>query len=293
MDFFVNLLVTGICVGLGYSLVAQGLNVTFWTVKVANFAHGGLMMVAAFVLSLLAAQGFPVIVSMLAGVAVVAVLAVLIERLAVRPVLRRGSGHGWVVSTLGAYIVLQGVATILWGTEARPVPSLFVDASDTVILFGARISAQSAMLAVVALLILLGLELAVRRTNTGVILRSVANDPELARVRGVNVEAMVTLSFVLSALLGAIAGFLIAPMTGVSAGFGFTFMLNGFAAMAVGGVGSSAGAILGGVSIGVIELMAAGYVSSTSQSAVAFVVLVLVLFLRPQGLLGRRVAVKV
>jgi len=293
MQFFFTLLLTGVCTGLGYSLVAQGMNVTYWTVKVLNFAHGGFMMVAAFVLYALVERGYSVPLAMLAGLVLVAALAVVIERVAVRPVLRIGAGAGWVVSTLGAYIVLQGVATLVWGTETYPVPSLFLDAEDTVSIFGIPVAAQSAMLAGVALIVFVLLEYLVRRTTTGLVLRSVSDDPALARVRGVNVESVVTLSFIISGCLGALAGFAIAPMTGVSAAFGFSYLLNGFAAMVIGGVGSSAGAMLGGVSIGVIQLMAAGYISSQTQNAVAFVVLILVLVARPQGLLGQKATVKV
>jgi branched-chain amino acid transport system permease protein len=293
MNFFFTLLVTGVCTGLGYALVAQGLNVTFWTVKVANFAHGGFLMVAAFLLVQLTNDGWPIGLAIVAALLAVGVLSVVIERIAVRPVLRTGGSAGWIVSTLGAYIVMQGVATLIFGTDLRPVPSLVFDSSDTFELFGIRVAAQAVFLALVAVVVLLALEALMRWSTTGVILRSIASDPDLARVKGVNVESMVTLSFFLGGLLGGVAGLVIAPMTGVSSGFGFSYLLNGFAAMAIGGIGSSAGALLGGVSIGIIQLMAAGYISSLTQTAVAFLVLIVVLMVRPQGLLGEKAVVKV
>lgn len=293
MNFFLQLLLQGLALGTAYALVGQGLNVTFWTVRVVNFAHGAFLMVAVFVTLSTWQAGVPLPLALLVGIGFVAVLGGLLERVAVRPVLRHVGGMGWIVATLGAAIVLEAVAEHIYGPQNRSFPGLFFEPGDVVQIAGVRMSLQLLLVAVVALLVLAAFEAAVRLTSWGMVLRATSHDSDLAQLRGIRVKRVVTTSFVISAALAGLAGVLVAPVTGVSPAFGFTLLLNGFAAAVVGGMGSSTGTLVGGLIVGVAELLVGGYISTSAQSAVAFVVLIGILMVRPHGLFGRSEVVKV
>ena len=293
MDFFLQLLLQGLALGAVYALVGQGLNVTFWTLGVVNFAHGALLMAAVYVALSLWQAGAPIAVAVVAGVGASAFLGAALERVAVRPVLRQSSSMGWIVATLGAAIFLEAVASEIYGSQSRAFPKIVFGAGDYVDLGPVRMSLQLLLVAAVALLILGGFELIVRRTTWGMTLQAVSHDQESARLRGIRVERIVTTSFLISGAIAGLSGVLIAPITGISPAFGFTFMLNGFAAAVVGGMGNSFGTLIGGLVVGAAELMVGGYISTSAQNAVAFAVLILILMARPAGLFGTKEVVKV
>ena len=293
MNFFLQLLFAGVSQGAIYALIAYGFNVTYWTLKVVNFAHGSCLMISVM-LSLAAYKlGLPILLAMLCGIAVTAVMVGVLERIAVRPVLERTSGMGWVVSTLGEGIVLQALATLVWGTQAMAFPAFLFESTDYLTLLGVQVSLQLVLVCVAALLVMLGLEALVRRTIWGKVLRAAAFDQESARLRGIPVQRVVTASFIVSGALAGLAGVLIAPISGIDPGFGLNLMIKGFVAAVVGGLGSSLGAMVGGLAVGVIELFVGGYISTAWRNGVVFVLLLLVLMLHPQGLLGHKPAVKV
>ena len=293
MNFFLQLLFAGISQGAVYALIAYGFNVTYWTLKVVNFAHGSCLMISVM-LSLAAYRlGLPIVVAMLCGILATGVMVGFLERIAVRPVLNRASGMGWVVSTLGAGIVLQALATLIWGTQAMAFPPFLFESTDYVTLLGVQLSLQLVLICVAALLVMLGLETLVRRTIWGKVLRAAAFDQESARLRGIPVQRVVTASFIVSGVLAGLAGVLIAPISGIDPGFGLNLMIKGFVAAVVGGLGSSLGAMVGGLAVGVIELFVGGYISTAWRNGVVFVLLLLVLMIHPQGLLGRKPTVKV
>ena len=293
MSFFLQLLLQGVALGTVYALVGQGLNVTFWTMRIVNFAHGSFLMIGVFLALSAVRAGVPLAAALLLGIAAVAALGVALERLAVRPVLRHAGGLGWIVATLGAAIVIQAVASEVYGPQARAFPDVVFGPGDFVRIAGVQMSLQLLLVAGVALAVLGLFELLIRRTSWGMVLQAVSHDPESARLRGIKVETVVTTSFAISGALAGLAGVLIAPITGISPGFGFLLMLNGFAAAVVGGMGSSAGTLIGGVAVGVAELLVGGYLSTSAQSAVAFAVLVGILMVRPSGLFGTREVQKV
>ena len=293
MNFFLQLLFAGISQGAIYALIAYGFNVTYWTLKVVNFAHGSCLMISVM-LSLAAYKlGMPVLPAMLCGIAATGALVAVLERIAVRPVLKRTSGMGWVVSTLGAGIVLQALATLIWGTQAMAFPPFLYESTDYLTMFGVQVSMQLVLVCVAALAVMLVLEALVRKTIWGKVLRAAAFDPESARLRGIPVQRVVTISFVVSGALAGLAGVLIAPISGIEPGFGLNLMIKGFVAAVVGGLGSSTGAMLGGLVVGVIELFVGGYISTAWRNGVVFLLLLLVLMVHPHGLLGRKAAVKV
>ena len=293
MGLFLQLVLQGLALGTAYALVGQGLNVTFWTTRVLNFGHGALLMTAVYLALVGITNGVPLIVSLLLAVALTALIGLVIEAVAVRPALKIEGGMSWIVATLGAGIVLEGVAEIAFGPEVRAFPGSFFPSDSTVRLGGVSLSTQLLVVSAICLAVLGLFELVMRRTVWGKVLKATSKDRDLAALRGINVPMVIRVSFMLSAALAALAGVLVAPITGVSPSFGFALLLNGFAAAVVGGVGNSFGTLVGGLTVGVAELLVGGYISSAAQGGVAFALLLVILMVRPNGLFGKREVVKV
>ena len=288
-DFFFSLLLAGISVGAVYALIALGLNLTFWTTKTLNFGQGSLMMLCAMLTVFLSSQGIAVALAVLGSLIVVAALGVFIERWTVRPALNASGGSmGWVVSTLGFGIFLQGMAAKYFGSQAMAFPDVIFSAQDNVTLFGQFVSLQYLVVLAVAVALILALELFVRRTVWGQAVHAVSLDPELALVQGIPVRRLILGSFMLSSVLAGVAGVLIAQIGGtVDPAFGFDLVLLGFVAAVLGGMGSSLGALAGGLLVGVISKLVGGYVSTAAEHGIAFALLMLMLAVRPQGLFAR------
>lgn len=288
MDFLLSLLIAGACVGSVYALVAVGLNFTFWTTKTLNFGQGAVMMVCAITTAVLASRGWALWSAALAGIALVALIGVLVERLAVRPALKAAGSLGWVISTLGFGILLQGIAAKFFGSQALAFPELLFRASDIVTLGGQPVSMQYAAIFGISVATIGALELLMRRTVFGSAVRAVAQDAELGAVQGLPVNLIVSGSFIASSVLAGVAGILVAQIGGtIDPAFGFELVLFGFVAAVIGGMGSSVGALVGGIGVGILSKLVGGYVSSAAEHGIAFAVLVAMLALRPQGLFGR------
>jgi branched-chain amino acid transport system permease protein len=288
-DFFFSLVLAGISVGAVYALIALGLNLTFWTTRTLNFGQGSLMMLCAMLTVFLSSQGIGMALAVTGSLLAVAALGVFIERWTVRPALKAGHGSmGWVVSTLGFGIFLQGMAAKYFGSQAVAFPDVVFSAQDNVTLFGQYVSLQYLVVLAVAVVLILLLELFVRKTVWGQAVHAVSLDPELALVQGMPVRLIILGSFVLSSALAGIAGVLIAQIGGtVDPAFGFDLVLLGFVAAVLGGMGSSLGALAGGLLVGVISKLVGGYVSTAAEHGIAFALLMLALAVRPQGLFGR------
>ena len=287
-DFFFSLVLAGLSVGAVYALVALGLNLTFWTTRALNFGQGSLMMLCAMLTVYLAAQGPALLLAVLGALAIIAALGMFIERFTVRPALKGGGSMGWVVSTLGFGIFLQGVAAKWFGSQAVAFPDILFSAQDYVSVFGQHVSLQYLLVLAVAVALILLLELFVRRTVWGQAVHAVSLDPELATVQGMPVRWIILGSFVASSLLAGVAGLLIAQIGGtVDPAFGFDLVLLGFVAAVFGGMGSSVGALVGGLVVGLISKLVGGYVSTAAEHAIAFALRMAMLALRPQGLFGR------
>jgi len=287
--FFFSLLLAGISVGAVYALIALGLNLTFWTTKTMNFGQGSLMMLCAMLTVFLSSQGLAMALAVFGSLLVVAAFGVFIERWTVRPALQASGGSmGWVVSTLGFGIFLQGVAAKYFGSQAVAFPDVVFTAQDFVTVFGQYVSLQYLVVLAVAVALILALELFVRKTVWGQAVHAVSLDPELALVQGIPVRLLVLGSFMLSSALAGVAGVLIAQIGGtVDPAFGFDLVLLGFVAAVLGGMGSSMGALAGGLLVGIISKLVGGYVSTAAEHGIAFALLMLALALRPQGLFGK------
>lgn len=294
MDFLFSLLIAGVSVGSAYALVAIGLNMTFWTTRTLNFGQGSLMMLCAMLTAFFASQGVWLALAVVAGLAVVGLLGIFIERFAVRPALKTEGSMGWMVATLGFGTLLQGIAAKYFGSQAVAFPEVLFSASDTVTIFGQPAALQYLVIFVLAVGLVALLELFLGKTIWGQVIRAVSFDQELGRVQGMPVGAIILLSFVASSVLAGVAGMLIAQIGGtVDPAFGFDLVLLGFVSAVLGGMGSSVGALVGGIVVGVLSKLVGGYISTAAEHGIAFALLMVMLAVRPQGLFARPEAVKV
>jgi len=275
----------GLTVGSIYALVALGFTIIFNASGIVNFAQGEFVMLGALLAVSLATAGVPLALCLVLSVIVVPLIGCLLERLFIRPLAGRPVLTPIIV-TIGASIFMHGVAALLWGKDALPLAPL--PGPPTIVVGGAVLQGQSLWILGCGLLAMVALRLFFTRTQTGRAMRANAVNRQGALLVGINPGRIVMLSFGLSAGLGALAGVLVAPIITASYGMGTMLGLKGFAAAILGGLGSSPGAIVGGLLLGVLESFAAGFISSGYKDAVAFVILLLVLFLRPAGLFGAR-----
>jgi branched-chain amino acid transport system permease protein len=295
-----QLLVSGLAVGSIYALVALGFVLIYNAVGVVNFAQGEFVMLPSYVavtfmLPAITVFGtivhwqLPVVAVYLLVLVSMAAFALLFNRIAYHPLRDRG----WmpvVISTIGVSIFLRNAVQQVWGSQPIVMPSLF--SVDTIFLGPLRIRPQDILiLGVTAVLIAFQFFL-FERTTLGKQMRATAQDRATARLVGIRVGRIVAITFVYSAVLGAVSGLLVAPLFTVTKEMGALIALKAFAASIVGGFGSIPGAIIGGLTIGVIETFGGFYVSSSYVDAIAFIILISVLLIRPQGLFGERVAEK-
>jgi branched-chain amino acid transport system permease protein len=293
MEFVLDLVLAGISVGSVYGLIAIGLNLTYWTTRTMNFGQGSVMMLCAMLTAVLVGTGLAHALAALIGMAVIVLVMIFTETCAVRPALKIGGSMGWAVSTLGVGIILQGVAALYFGSQAVAFPDMIFTAQDFVSVFGERFALQYVAILVTAIVLVVALEILLRVTVWGRAMRAVSMDADLAAVQGIPVRAIVLLSYIVSGLLAGVAGILVAQTGGtVDPAFGFDLMIFGFVAAVLGGIGSSVGALAGGMLVGVIEKLVGGYISTSAGHGIVFCLLILMLVARPQGLFGEREIVK-
>jgi branched-chain amino acid transport system permease protein len=304
MDVLFQQVLNGLILGSLYALVALGYTMVYGILELINFAHGEIVMLGAMVsvtvLAVLAALGVPVPVALLAALAaavlVCIVTGVAVERIAYRP-MRNAPRLAPLITAIGVSIVLQNLAMILWGRQYLSFPPVL----DIQIyeLAGATVTNVQILIVAVAALTMGGLLLLVQRTRLGRAMRATAQNREVAGLMGVDVNRVIAATFALGSALAAVAGLLIAAYYGIAHyNMGFMLGLKAFSAAVLGGIGNIPGALLGGVLLGVIESLGAGYIGDLTggflgshyQDIFAFFILILVLVFRPSGLLGERVA---
>jgi branched-chain amino acid transport system permease protein len=297
-------LVNGLTLGALYAMIALGYSMVYGILQLLNFAHGDVYMIGAFVglgaLTVLAPNNkllLPswavILVMLLAAMLLCGVLGVVIEWFAYRP-LRNAPRIAPLISALGVSFFIQNAVLLTLSASDRVVRTeLLLSPRQGIDLGPARLSAVRAVIIVTAIVLMLGLNYLVRRTRLGRAMRAVAIDREAAAMMGVDVDRVIVLTFFIGSALAGGAGVLFGlTFTRISHLMGFTAGLKGFTAAVLGGIGSIPGAMLGGLLLGLTENLATG-VSSTYKDLIAFVVLVLVLLLRPSGLLGARIQKKV
>ncbi len=279
-----TVIVSGLAIGMVYAAVALVYNVMYSTSKVLSVTTGHIAMLGGvFGAYFINRLGLPWAIGLLGAVAVGALFGALTELLAIRRVLNRSDEHLWLLSTLAlATMVQQGVG-LWWGTEPRPFPRLVPQD------FGAGIWDQKFWLPIaVAALMALGLDLFYRRTMYGKLFLAMSEDAFAARARGVSTDRIRVMSYVLSGALGGLAGFAAGQLTFAYFALGLTLTLNGFIALAVGGLGSNVGALVGGAALGLLNAFASYWLGGEYQQTVAVGLLMLVLLIRPEGLFGSK-----
>ena len=277
--------ISGLTNGAIYALIALGFGIIFNTTTIINFAQGEFVMLGAMCAISIYHLAPSLPLAFLGGVIIVSLVGLAFERLALRPV-GEASPLTLIIITVGAGVFLKGVAMLLWGKESYTLPPFSGEAP--LHLGPATILPQNLWVLGLMLALVLALEAFFRLTLTGKAMRACAYNPRAARLVGIPASRMVQLSFALSALLGAGAGILIAPLTLGVYDMGTILGLKGFAAAIIGGLGSLLGGVLGGLLLGLAESFTSGLISSGYKDAVAFLLLLVVLFLRPRGLLGGR-----
>ena len=280
---WVQFVAGGLTVGAIYALVALGFSIIFNASRVINFAQGEFVMIGGMSAVSLVAAGAPMPVAILGAVAVSGVVGLLLERLAVGQA-RNADVVTLIIITIGASIFLRGLAQLVWDKRIHPLPALSGD--TPIAIFGATIVPQSLWVIGVTVVIVALLSWFFNRTLTGKAMLATSYNRFAAQLVGIEVRRVLFASFGLAAALGAIAGVLIAPITFTSYDTGIMLGLKGFAAAILGGLGNFAGAIAGGLVLGLLESLGAGYVSSAYKDVIAFVIILAVLFVRPDGILG-------
>lgn len=284
MDFLVPLILSGIAMGAIYGLVALGFVLLINAVNIINIAQGEFLMLGSFfVFAFAVTWQLPIGVALLAMLAAAAVVGVVFERVAYRP-LRGGDIATFIVSTLAASMVIQNVALNMWG----PYPFVFRWPFDGAVLTigGLRVNPQHLLILGITAVLMGLLYVFFFSTRLGKMMRAMSQDRATASLLGIPVTQIGTLTFIMAACIGAIAGVLVAPIFFVNIEVGFMIGLKAFIATIIGGWGSVPGAIAGGITLGLVEVLAAAYISSQYKDSFAFLFLILFLIARPQGIFG-------
>ncbi|GAV31352.1 branched-chain amino acid ABC-type transport system, permease components [Coriobacteriaceae bacterium EMTCatB1] len=280
---------SGLQNGAIYALMALGFTLVFASTGIINFAQGEFFMLGGMLAAAGMAAGVPLGVSVLAAVAATTLVGCLVERLALRPA-RSAGGLALVIITIGCSMLIKSGARHLFGPDERALPAF--TAGEPLSVGGALIEPQAVWVLVLALAAAVGLTVLYRWTKMGLAMRACSISHDAARIVGVDTARVVMLSFGLAGALGALAGAVVAPITQTAYDVGARMGLKGFAAALLGGLGDPVGAIVGGFVLGLLESGAVAVVSGTYKDAVALVVLLVVLVLRPQGILGRHLGEK-
>ena len=287
MDLSVQILqyiISGITIGAIYAVIALGFTIIYNSTEIINFAQGEFVMLGGMAVIALDSIGhLPLSLNFLLAILSVTLVGVALERFTIRPA-RSSSPITLIIITVGASIFLRGMAMMLWGKDALGLKPF--TGSAPIHLGGATLVPQSLWVLGVTVVVTVGLQFFFKHTITGKAMRACAFNRRAASLVGISVNRMVLVSFALSAAIGAAAGIVIVPITLCGYDVGIMLGLKGFCAAVLGGLGSSPGSILGGFLLGVLEALGAGLISSGFKDAIAFSVLLLMLFFRPSGLLG-------
>lgn len=282
---YLQFLISGLTVGSTYGLTALGFTIIFNTTGIINFAQGEFVMLGGmFAVFFYGALKLPLLAAVLLAVACATLAGAVMERLAIRPV-GRGDILRLVIITIGVGIVFRGLAMLVWGKDTHVLPAF--SGAEPINVFGATLLPQNLWILGVSLLMVLAMKLFFSRTIFGKAMLACSHDKKAASLVGISVERMVLFSFMIAALIGSVGGVILSPITMTSYDVGVLLGLKGFAACILGGLGNPFGAAAGGLIIGVLESFGAGLVSSAYKDAFAFIILLVLLFVKPSGLFGR------
>ena len=291
---FLSYLINGISLGSVYAIIALGYTMVYGIAKMLNFAHGDVIMIGCYVVFLaMNGQGWPPLVAVVLSVIVCTVLGIVIEKIAYKP-LRRATPLAVLITAIGVSYLLQNVALLIWGADTKSfsnvisLPSLKL-AGGSIVITGVTI-----VTIIGGILIMAGLMLFISKTKTGQAMLAVSEDKGAAQLMGINVNKTISITFAIGSGLAAIAGVLLCsaypsltPYTGAMPG------IKAFVAAVFGGIGSIPGAFIGGVVLGILEIFGKAYISSQMADAIVFGVLIVVLVVKPTGILGKNIQEKV
>ena len=291
---FLNHLISGISLGSIYAIIALGYTMVYGIAKMLNFAHGDVIMVGGYMCFCATTYlGWPPIAGVLLAVVVCTVLGVVIERLAYKP-LRMAPSLAVLITAIGVSYFLQNAALLIWGSSTKSFTS--VVGGDPIQLFGGQLTITRVTIVtiVACVIIMVALTLFTTKSKMGTAMRAVSEDKGAAQLMGINVNGTIALTFAIGSALAAIAGVLLCsaypsltPYTGAMPG------IKAFVAAVFGGIGSIQGAFIGGLLLGIIEILGRAYISSQMADALVFAVLIIVLLVKPTGLLGKQIQEKV
>ncbi|MCV2445849.1 branched-chain amino acid ABC transporter permease [Paracoccus sp. DMF] len=285
MSELLQFLFSGLTVGAVYALVALGFTIIFNASGVVNFAQGEFVMLGGMITVFAHAAGLPLPLAALIAIAVTAGVGVALNQLAIEPA-RGAPVVSLIIITIGASIFIRGAAQLVFDKQIHSFPAF--SGTEPIHVLGATIQSQSLWVIGGAFAVFAGLWLFFTRTLLGRAVLATSNNRLAAQLVGINTRFIMTLSFALSAAIGAFGGVLVTPITLTSYDVGLALALKGFAGAMLGGMGNPKGAFVGGLMLGLLESLTAGYLSSQYKDAAAFVVILAVLFLMPQGLFGRK-----
>ncbi|MCR5182009.1 MAG: branched-chain amino acid ABC transporter permease [Clostridia bacterium] len=295
MIFLTNL-INGLSLGSVYAIIALGYTMVYGISKMLNFAHGDVIMVGAYISFCGTSYlGLPAWVSVVLAMAVCTALGIIIEGLAYRPL--RGTGSlAVLITAIGVSYFLQNAALLIWGSAPKVFTSVFSGMGSSIRLFdgGLTVTWEAVFTLLIAILIMILMTMFTGRTKMGKAMRAVSEDNGAARLMGINVNSTISMTFAIGSALAAVAGVLLCsaypalmPTTGAMPG------IKAFTAAVFGGIGSIPGAMLGGILIGVIEVFGRAYISTELSDTIVFGVLIIVLLVKPTGLLGKKITEKV
>ena len=289
---FLQQIINGLAQGSIYALIGIGFALIFGVLGLVHFAHGEVYMIGAFLgFMLISVFHLDIFSSLLLAMLGAAILGVIVESIAFRP-LRKAPDVAPMVCTLGLSVVLQNVAALIWGSDTKSIPDTIPN--HVVPFLGAQISYQQVFIFAVSILLMLALQYVLYRSKIGRAIRATAQNKDAAALMGVNIDTVIAATFAVGSALGGAAGVLVGvyynafyPMMGFMAG------LKAFTSTVLGGLTSVPGAVLGGLILGVAENLGAAYISSGYRDIFAFAILILVLLIKPSGILGRGIQEKV
>ena len=287
-------LINGISIGAVYAIIALGYTMVYGIAKMLNFAHGDVIMVGAYISFCVTNYlGLPSVVSVLAAVVICTILGIVIEGLAYKP-LRGTPSLAVLITAIGVSYFLQNAAQLIWSSSPKNFTSIIT--MKPIHLFDNQIviTGEVLLTMVVSALVMVGLHLFTTKTRTGKAMRAVSEDRAAAQLMGINVNQTISMTFAIGSALAAVAGVLMCstiptlqPTTGAMPG------IRAFTAAVFGGIGSIPGAMLGGILLGIIETFAKAYISTQFSDAIVFSVLIIILLVKPAGLLGKQIQEKV
>lgn len=292
---FISYLLNGVSLGSVYAIIALGYTMVYGIAKMLNFAHGDVIMVGGYVvLTVMGSMGLPPMLAVLAAVIVCTVLGIVIERVAYKPLRNASSNLAVLITAIGVSYLLQNIALLVFGANTKSftsvvtIPALKLAGGQLII------SGETIVTIIACIVIMVGLTIFIKKTKAGQAMLAVSEDKGAAMLMGINVNGTIALTFAIGSGLAAIAGVLLCsaypsltPYTGAMPG------IKAFVAAVFGGIGSIPGAMIGGILLGIIEILGKAYISSQLADAIVFAVLIVVLLVKPTGILGKNIQEKV